>query len=164
MSKICANCHQPLDKCECEHTTAIEGEQAEQDELWLTPEEISVYKLYGTEGFAGYDIDGLLKAQLAKLKAMGYKSPEEINKAIRKCVDSGVAIERDAALFVLNGVKSQLKGYVKWDREKVATGISVMICAKCGKVGKYCDECPLPKNRFEYEIADQLKEILTGSE
>ena len=34
--------------------------------ILLTPEEISVYKLYGTEGFAGYEIEGLLKAQLKK--------------------------------------------------------------------------------------------------
>ena len=27
-------------------------------------DELSVYKLYGTEGFAGYDVGGLLKAQL----------------------------------------------------------------------------------------------------
>ncbi len=37
-----------------------------QDNRLLTPEEISVYKLYGAKGFAGYDIDGLLKAQDAK--------------------------------------------------------------------------------------------------
>ena len=67
MSKICANCHQPLGKCE----------QAEQDKL-LTPEEKSVYKLYGTKGFAGYDIDGLLKAQLAKVKQLYVKWDREL--------------------------------------------------------------------------------------
>ena len=43
--------------------------KAEVDKLTVIGnEEISVYKLYGTEGLAGYDIRGLLTAQLQDTK------------------------------------------------------------------------------------------------
>ena len=43
-----------------------EGITGNTDESLFTLGEISVHKLYGTEGFAGYNIEGLLKAQLVK--------------------------------------------------------------------------------------------------
>jgi len=39
--------------------------------MLLTDEEKSIYELYGTEGLAGYNMDGLLKAQLRKVYEWG---------------------------------------------------------------------------------------------
>ncbi len=80
---------------------------------------------------------------LAKLKAMGYKSPEEVKGLVKGIMD---VYEEDGAL-------------VKWDREKVAE-----LCFSCNYLTSSTSWSEAKKAETEraYEQADQLHKELTG--
>ncbi len=137
------------------------------DELLLSPEEQSVYKLYGTEGFAGYAIKGLLQAQITKLKAMGYE------QVWTKCPDCGgtkrifrlpvTALGETSNEFPCPTCKGtgRKRKLVKWDREKVAELLFCQVYGGKPPTTGWLVREKLIKDKFR-EQADQLKEILTG--
>ena len=128
----------------------------EQDELLLTDEKIDQeHNIWcmrrGKENLKISWRQWIAKAQVAKLKAMGYKSPEEC----AECKNLRKFLKDNNASKVIEAM-----GYVKWDREKVAGWFwkhqhknSLMSWdeAKTERVF-LASKC--------YESADQLKEIL----
>ncbi len=66
----------------------------------ISPGEISVYKLYGTEGFAGYDIKGLLQAQLDSCEK---ELREKVKEGVIKWIETHRA---KASVFVTFDTKS----------------------------------------------------------
>ncbi len=85
-----------------------------------------------------WDALGLLKAQVAKLKAMGYQSPEEIK-------------EMAITITVLPD------DMVRWDGEKVAIALADIRSPQYETLKQECRDDWL-------RLAGQLKERLTGGE
>ncbi len=90
------------------------------------------------------------KAQIAKLKDMGYKSPEEVKELSKHIAKRTGQVTRLAA---------ELRECVKWDREKVAR----KLCPD--KAGWDANDRDVYVDHEKYrKQADQLKEKLTGGE
>ena len=96
------------------------------------------------------------QAQVVKLKAMGYKSPEEVEVLIA---------EKAQKQMCIDDLTRQLREFeancVKWDRELVAK-----LCFSCNYLTSSNSWFQAKKPELEraYKQADQLKEILTGEE
>ena len=159
----------------------------EQDKLLLT-EIVDVLANIGTRCFnAGQDyrsnpINYQEKAQeiLAKLKAMGYKSPKEVESAFNKGVKRGTTIRNDGwntENHKRHGAKMVKareeerenmvsEGYVKWDRtspkltkQEVGEFLKKELGYSDTAIGLMRDDIARYINK---KVADQLKEILTG--
>ncbi len=91
-------------------------------------------------------------AQVAKLKARGWKSLEEV-------AEFGLSVNE--AAFGVAKAAMIAEGYVKWDREKVAE-----LCFNCNYLTSSTSWSEAKKAETEraYEQADQLHRILTGGE
>ncbi len=182
MSKICANCHQELKDCQCEHTTAIGSEQ----ELLIprTPEAEAKHQellkscqdslfLMGAikclvDAWLVSDGDDTEKVSLgianvvepiiiAKLKAMGYEPPDKC----LECDGDGRQDRHFDRCFSNRCPNCNGYGWIKrlkWDREKVAKRLTTFIY---GDVAEWDDLTPDGKELM-LSKADQLKEILTG--
>ena len=81
--------------------------------------------------------------QVAKLKAMGWVSPR----------DAG-----DRLKYYQNKVTELRESTLEWDREKVAE----MFCGRDWNTGFWETRTDYGKEQY-YKLADQLKEILTGT-
>ena len=95
----------------------------------------------------------IAKAQVAKLKALGYVKLEEIASRLKEL---GLFIEVKDNKLILSGWMSNDNTYVKWDRKKVAEVLGSYAFKKSWySLNELQQEASLG-------YADQLKEILTG--
>ena len=123
---------------------------ADNEQELLSDEEIKPYLAY--DGTYSTDIRKMLQAQIAKLKAMGWRSPEDLQKL---CNPEYLDVKE------ANNLLKSL-GYVKWDSEKVATFLAPPVLART-----------VPTNLTEYNKrrrqraliqADQLYSLLKGGQ
>ncbi len=133
---------------------------ANEQEL-LSDEELNkTIGLAKEKAFDPYDcvwdmIRAVAKAQIAKLKDMGWKAPEEVTMFL--------------SLIAEDTLKKARVGYVEWDREKVAIELkAIMVKDRKVKIPwlENTDWDKLDERTQEswLKVADQLKEILTGGE
>ncbi len=147
------------------------NEMADEQEL-LSPQEISKVKRQWARGqiVGESPIPDLLKAQVAKLKDMGYKSPEEV----ANLENQNIALYRERrgeVWYWLGDGNDHLESLtcpiliepedmrkrVKWNREKVAqVGYEFL--------GIGWDKLTEASKDIFRDEADQLKEILAGGE
>ncbi len=135
---------------------------ADNEQELLSREEV-VSKIPPDDGFTYYRAFGELiaRAQVAKLKAMGYESPEEVKKGEEEVYENG---KREG--YSIGRADAETEGYVKWDREKVAELIMNRDyeAGECWCSWKAKSAGAEITRKYYRGTADQLKEILTGGE
>ncbi len=128
--------------------------EVDNEQELLSREEV-VSKIPPDDGFTYYRAFGELiaQAQVAKLKAMGYVSPEECKAGEEETYEKG---KREG--YSLGRADTE-GDCVKWDRKKVAFELYKEDYGT--NFAGWLLESKAVKD-FWYKRADQLKEILTG--
>ena len=129
--------------------------------MLLTKKEAQYHYLMGyanpKEGY-GRKASGrlsLCEAQVSKLKAMGYKSPEEVEAEKIVSYQVGSVDQREWL---------EKDGWLEWDREKVAKEYHKTFAVAEKLSDKSWDALQDSVKLWFLSKADQLKEILTGGE